>query len=450
MEIGVSSHNSMPRRYAIPTSFLLFAAFAVISGEPGLQITTSGNTVQVQFTGTLMSSSNVNGPYRRIANPTAPYQVATSADRQFWTELDPASTTLAVGDSHSAALQRDGTLWTWGWNITGQLGNGSSGNTLEDLRLYPENIGSTMMGWKSVSSAGATTAAIADDDSLWMWGSNGHGALADPVVPRSLVPIRVPSDIGWKSVTCSSFTTLGIKRDGSLWAWGHNSSGALGNGNNISISTPQWVQPGTRWKAISFGGGGDSGHCAGIRDDGSLWCWGDNTTGASGLPTGALFYNTPQPVFTNTQWRSVSAGPNSCAGIQTDGTLWAWGRHGYGTNGSTSRTLQPIETNHVWRAVSAGPDYAMALRRDGTLWAWGNNSVGKLGIGSSISSTNELQWVAPDQRWSAVSAGYSHTLALNVDGSLWSWGLNRYGELGIGAPPLIANSPQRVGSGTGW
>jgi alpha-tubulin suppressor-like RCC1 family protein len=198
-----------------------------------------------------------------------------------------------------------------------------------------------------------------------------------------------------------------------------------------------------------------------ITDDGSLWAWGSNTKGQLGA--GATT-NSISPVKIGTDFQTVSAGFGHSLALQKDGTLWAWGDNNSGQlgDGTTTNRDKPIHigsNSDTYKAVSAGLNFSLAIKSDGTLWAWGDNSFGQLGIGSSTPtySTVPMQ-VGSDNDYMAVSAGTGHALALKSDNSLWAWGDNFYGELGEGCSmdatsgTLCANSnvPVAVDSGSNY
>src|SRR5207249_1564900 len=158
-----------------------------------------------------------------------------------------------------------------------------------------------------------------------------------------------------------------------------------------------------------------------IAEDGTLWGWGDNSSGQLGNGTNTNA-RTPQPIQTNVTWRIVAGGDNHTVALREDGTLWAWGGNSDGQlgNGTFTRTNtpQPIQTTVTWRAIAAGGHFlrghTMALRADGTPWSWGSNESGELGNGT-FTSSNAPQPVLTNVTWQAVAAGWSHTIALGED-----------------------------------
>ncbi len=226
--------------------------------------------------------------------------------------------------------------------------------------------------------------------------------------------------------------TISIGTNGSLWAWGENSSGQLGDGTTDSSTEPVQEATGTNdWSSVSAGGN----HTVSIKTDGSLWAWGANDSGQLGDTWDIV--KEPVQVDNNYDWNSISAGDKHTVAIKTDGTLWAWGANGSGQlgDGSEYNSYEPLqeywETND-WSSVSAGGNHTVAIKTDGSLWAWGENSRGQLGDGTVTNSTIPVREYTKANDWSSVSAGGNHTVATKTDGSLWTWGANSSGQLGDG------------------
>ena len=249
--------------------------------------------------------------------------------------------------------------------------------------------------------------------------------------------------------------TLSIHADGTLWAWGTNTHGQTGlPSTTIYQPTPAQVGTATTWRQVVAGD-----FCSlGVRSDGTLWAWGDNVYGQLGY-NAAYIYNPPTQVGTATTWKSVSVGANHVLAVRTDGTLWAWGRNRYGQLG-TGSTLPasavqdvPVQvgTATTWASVQASSDFSLALRTDGTLWSWGYGLNGQLGLGTTTTQLEPTQ--VGTASWRSLAAGSivgsSHAVAIRTDGTLWAWGLNTFGALGTGNTNS-ANAPVQVGTATTW
>ena len=341
---------------------------------------------------------------------------------------------ISAGFQHTVAIKSDGSLWAWGSNEDGQLGDGKSGRDIR--RKTPVRIG-TDTDWMVVSAWGGNTVALKKDGSLWAWGRNSSGQLGDDTNTSRNIPGRVGTDKDWAAISVRWRHTVALKKNGSLWAWGNNSSGQLGDGTNTSRNIPVRVGTNKNWAAISVGGDSlDGGYTVALKKDGSLWAWGDNTTGQLGDGTNTS-RNAPVRVGTDKNWVAISAGRKHTVALKKDGSLWAWGenvagRLGDGTDTNRNTPVR-IGTDTGWTAISAGSEYTIALKLDGSLWAWGGNHRGQLGINKITGSDTPIQ-AGTDTDWTAISAGQAHTIALKADGSLWAWGWdgNGSGQLGLG------------------
>jgi len=333
---------------------------------------------------------------------------------------------ISAGGNHTIAIKADGSLWAWGDNSEGILGDGTSG--VENRKLTPTRISSDT-NWVSISG-GNHTIAIKTDGSLWAWGYNEYGQLGDGTTTSRNTPTRIGTDTNWKSVSGGNHT-IAIKTDGSLWAWGYNSNGQLGDGTRTNRNIPIRIGTDTNWKSVSA----MFGHTLAIKTDGSLWAWGRNINGQLGDST-TTERTTPTRIGTDTDWVSVSSGGSHTIAIKVDGSLWAWGRNVDGQLGDGTRTDRNtptrIGTDTNWVSVSAGSSHTTAIKADGSLWAWGRNVDGQLGDSTTTEKTTPTR-TGTDTDWASVSAGSSHTTAIKTDGSLWAWGYNIYGQLGNGA-----------------
>jgi len=210
----------------------------------------------------------------------------------------------------------------------------------------------------------------------------------------------------------------------------------------------------TDWQQVSAG----NSHTSAVKTDGTLWAWGNNSYGQLGLGN-TTSQTSPVQVGTGTNWQQVSAGTYHTMAVTTDGTLWAWGYNSNGQLGlgDTTQRTSPTQvgTGTNWASVSAsvyhsggGGYHTLAVKTDGTLWAWGNNSYGQLGLGDTTQRTSPTQ-VGTGTNWASVSAGGFHALAVKTDGTLWAWGNNGYGRLGDGTTTQ-RTSPVQIGTDTTW
>jgi alpha-tubulin suppressor-like RCC1 family protein len=240
----------------------------------------------------------------------------------------------------------------------------------------------------------------------------------------------------WIHISAGEATTCGIRVGNTLWCWGDGSFGELGTGHTTNANLPQQVTKRTAgWNSIAAGGD----HPCATRSDGTLWCWGYNDFGQLGIGN-TISQDLPQQVTTpaSTGWTSAAAGAYHTCAARSDGTLWCWGYNGVGQLGignTTSQDLPQQVTSPAadgWASVTAGYQHTCAARSDTTLWCWGYNNDGQLGIGSHTSQDLPQQVTTPASTgWTSVTAGDFHTCATRTH-AVWCWGLNGSGQLGIG------------------
>jgi alpha-tubulin suppressor-like RCC1 family protein len=341
-------------------------------------------------------------------------------------------------------------LWTWGFNNRGRLGD----NTLTQ-RNTPVTTFAGGTNWKQVAGGGYFhTVAIKTDGTLWTWGRNSYGQLGDNTTTDRSTPVTTfAGGTDWKQVACGRFHTAAVKTDGTLWTLGLGDSGQVGDNTPISRSTPVTTfAGGTNWKQVSCGGR----HTVAIKTDGTLWTWGLNSYGAIGdNTTGSNL--TPVTTFAGgTNWKQVACGNDHTAAIKTDGTLWTWGRSNSGQlgdntiiNRSTPVTTFAGGTN--WKQVSGGGYFhTVAIKTDGTLWTWGRNSYGQLGDNTLTQRNTPVTTFAGGTNWKQVAGGFNHTAAIKTDGTLWTWGDNGYGQLGTNNTTDRRTPVTTFAGGTNW
>jgi alpha-tubulin suppressor-like RCC1 family protein len=349
-----------------------------------------------------------------------------------WTSSAPALTvpkpgdrpTIAAGLSHSLAIKSDGSLWAWGSNGSGQLGD----NTTED-RNMPTRIGADT-GWVWVAAGNNDSLALKSDGSLWAWGYNHFGQLGDSTTIDRSKPTRIGALTDWVVVAAGDMHSLAIRTNGSLWAWGSSVKGQLG-GATGNHSIPNRVGTDTNWVAAAAG----ENHSLALKSDGSLWAWGYNNSGQLGDGT-TTDRDKPTRIGMENTWVAVAGGFNQSLAIKSDGSLWAWGLNQYGQLGdaTTTNRTKPVRIGNDtdWVAVAEGMDHTLALKSDGSLWAWGHNDRGQLGDGTTTDRHQPTPIVGLGTKWVSVAGGQGYSLGLSSVGALGAWGGNSGGELGIG------------------
>jgi len=284
---------------------------------------------------------------------------------------------------------------------------------------------------------------------LYAWGQNNYGQLGLGNITSYSSPKQVGNLTIWLNISSGQYYTSAIKTDGTLWTWGLNNSGQLGLNNTTNYSSPKQVGSLTNWSLVAS----SSGTTLAIKTDGTLWSWGANSNGQLGLGN-RTNYSSPKQVGSLTNWLTVVTQNNSTLAIKTDGTLWSWGLNAYGQLGLQNTTYysspKQVGASTNWSKVTtAYYGFTIAIKTDGTIWSWGRNNNGQLGLGN-ITYYSSPKQIGALTTWSKLSqTKWSSTLAIKTDGTLWGWGTNNVGQLGTGAVSNYS-SPKQIGSLNNW
>jgi alpha-tubulin suppressor-like RCC1 family protein len=375
-----------------------------------------------------------------------------------------ASTALfaIAGYNASAQVDTDTSIFAWGYNVALGTGNLS-------YQLTPAEVPGC--GWVKLALGDSHTLAVKKDGTLWSWGENELGQLGYANNEQNVtLPAQVGLDTNWASVAAGAEYSLAIKTDGTLWAWGDDKYGQLGLGTiqGAQAQTPTQVGTDTNWATVSANYTGTL--TLATKTDGTLWAWGSDSYGQLGDGASAsspcdgnaaspycMF--SPEQIGTDTNWVFVSAGEDYAEAIKTDGTLWGWGADGngeigdgsYGTDacsasGETSCINAPVQVGAAtnWASVSAGTGTTLGVQKDGSLWGWGYNLHGAVGDGTNTGApcggpTTDATYcvlnperIGTDTNWAGVSSGDDQTIGWKTDGSVWGWGGDPDGEVGNG------------------
>lgn len=333
-------------------------------------------------------------------------------------------------DIKNTILPYDVNLYGWGSGNTGRLGD----NTITN-KSSPISISGNFTDWVQVSAGNSHTLGLRANGTLWAWGYNNLGRLGDGTVISRSSPVSVSGSFtDWVQVSAGYAHSTGIRANGTAWGWGNNGSGRLGDGTATSKSVPVSVVGGfTDWSQISAG----NAHTLGVRANGTAWAWGINTNGRLG-DNSVLTRSSPVSIVGGfTDWIQLSAGTAHSLGLRANGTAWAWGLNGYGRLGDNSVVSRSSPVSVVggftdWIQVSAGDTHSLGVRANGTAWSWGPFLSGKLGnnsgLGGGRSSPGLVLGGFTD--WVQLSATTSGSLGLRANGTAWAWGSNSAGQLG--------------------
>jgi alpha-tubulin suppressor-like RCC1 family protein len=319
-------------------------------------------------------------------------------------------TGVSAGDFHSVGTRANGSAWAWGSNGQGQLGDGTATS-----RRSPVSVVGGFSNWTAVSAGRYHSLGTRADGTVWAWGLNGQGRLGDGTITARSSPVSVVGGFAdWTGISAGLSHSLGTRADGSAWAWGLNTFGRLGDLTVTARISPVSVVGGfSDWTGVSAG----SYHSLGTRADGTVWAWGNNAFGRLGDLTVTDRSSPVSVVGGFSDWTGVSAGFNHSLGTRADGSAWAWGSNTLGQLGDLTVTSRRSPVSVVggfadWTGVSAGRYHSLGTRANGSAWAWGYNGQGRLGDGTATGRSSPVSVVGGFADWTAVSAGNAHSLAL--------------------------------------
>jgi hypothetical protein len=360
------------------------------------------------------------------------------------------------------AIANDGTLYSWGFNYLGTLGDGTTNNALSPVHLDASNFG----GRKVEMLAGGNYSALAldEDGNVWAWGSHYTGLLGDGVAataPR-LSPAMIDMSAlgGRKIVKISSFhgsNVLALADDGTLWAWGANDCGQVGDGTTDFRNRPVQVP-------CDFDGQAIVSFCTGdlysilATADGSVWVWGDNTNSGGHMINGINSLSPiklDQALFEGKPIKKVYESFYNGFAIAEDGTVYGWGNNESGAMGDNFATWPSASTptkpacdfdGEKVVMISAGDEHVLALTESGTLWVWGSAArQGQLGIGSYDEASTPVKInTFGGKKIITIGAGYRTSYAVDEDGYLWCCGNNMQGQYGNGTTDCSTTFVQTI------
>lgn len=319
---------------------------------------------------------------------------------------------VGCGGEQFAGIKSDGTLWVCGKNQFGQLGDNTSNTTHKSSPIQTISGGTN---WYDLCCGQNHTVSIKTDGTLWLWGRNAYGQIGDNTISDRSSPVQtVTVAANWWKISAGFNHTVALKTDGTLWSWGRNNQGQLGDNSITNRSSPvQTVTLGNNWSQISCG----YAHTVALKTDGTLWAWGIGTYGNLGDNSATTKSSPVQVVGAATNWKQISAGQTYTTAIKNDGTLWGWGSNFFGQLGTndTSSFSSPVQTitrGTTWKNLGTALSLTTcATKTDGTIWVWGRNNNGQLG-NNTVSNTSSPIQSLTGNNWKSISCGSDFVSAI--------------------------------------
>ena len=318
---------------------------------------------------------------------------------------------ISIGGNNGSAtgfglgLRTNGTAWGWGFNSQGQLGtnNGTSSAS-------PVSVVGGFADWSQVSAGRGNSShslGLRSNGTIWSWGCNGSGRLGDNTTVNKSSPVSVVGGYtDWSQLFAGANFSLAIRTNGTLWSWGSYSFGKLGTNEAVNRSSPVSVVGGfTDWCQISA-----FYQSLGVRTNGTLWAWGYNSRGQLGDNTATGRSSPVSVVGGFTDWCHAAAGSRHSLGVRTNGTLWSWGGNNFGQLGDNTTVSKSSPVSVIggftnWCQLSATYQ-SLGVRTNGTAWAWGCNGTGTLGDNTTVNKSSPVSVVGGFVDWCQVSASY--------------------------------------------
>ena len=288
------------------------------------------------------------------------------------------------------------------------------------------------------------TIALKSDGTVWSWGENGDGELGLGDDSNRSTPTQINNLSNISQITSGMSHSFAVKKDGTVWSWGYNGCGQLGLGDKVNRSIPTQIPGLSNVSQIVAG----FGHTVALKKDGTVWSWGQNTYGELGLGDNTD-RNIPTQIPGLSNVSQIVSGYNHVIAVKEDGTVWSWGYNssgelGLGDNGRDTHRNIPTQIPGLSdiSKISTGGYTSFVIKKDGTVWSWGQNTYGELGLGDEIDRNIPTQ-IAGFTNVFQIAGGWCHSLAIKDDGTVWAWGDNCSGELGLG-DEIDRNAPTQI------
>lgn len=363
------------------------------------------------------------------------------------------------GGRHTIALLSDGSVWTWGSDVSGKLGNNqvspsynvTNNDSFVPIRVHgPGNVG-FLNSIVAISAGESHNMALRSNGTVWMWGWNGMGQLGNGTTNDAHTPVQVTGISNVVAISGRAYHCLALESDGSLWAWGYNAGGQLGDGTTVNSLVPERVAGITNPATISAG----YKTSLVLLTNGTVMIWGTSTHGELGQGVFGDHNYSPELVPGLSNVVQISDGFQNPEALKSDGSIWMWGYNAWGQLGigTAFDTNRPMQVNGLTNMIFAGPTGdrdSCAIDSHHTVWTWGRNLDGQLGLGTADANIYSVPTNVPAFGTADVVMVQTpdwHSLAIEADGTVWEWGSNDHGQLGSGttnefwSPQLVSTWP---------
>ena len=362
---------------------------------------------------------------------------------------------VSAGEEHTCGVTADDVAYCWGYNASGQLGDGTS--TGPELCTgavgpFPCSTRATLVAgghrFRQVSAGTFHTCGVTTDHRVYCWGSNDGGALGDGTTTQRPTPVAVAGGRQFRQVDAGYSHTCGVTTNNQAFCWGNNVYGQLGDGTTTARLSPVAVAGGLTFKQVSAGSGHYYFTC-GITTDNRAYCWGRNNFGQLGDGTETPRRVRPSPVAGGREFRQVDAGYYHACGVTTDDRAFCWGHGRYGQlgNGKTYLSFWPRAVSGKLRfsRVAAAGSHSCGETTTNRAYCWGLNTFGQLGNGTTAQRLRPVA-VTGGLAFAQLSANGLHTCGRTSAGAAFCWGYGFFGQLGNGSSSFgaAASAPVAV------
>jgi len=362
---------------------------------------------------------------------------------------------LSAGAQHTCGVTAGKQALCWGWNGTGQLGDGTTQErmvptpvaTTQRFSVIAVNAGSNT-GTGGTQLGDGSTCALTEAGEPYCWGFNGYGQLGDGAQVPRLSPVPVGGGLRLSGLSLGSSATCGMY-GAAIWCWGWNDWGQLGNGTSFNTNTPSSVLGGLTYQQVAAAING--AHSCGVGAGGTAYCWGWNSSGQLGVGLAAvpILSSTPMAVSGGLSFQAVTTGTSHSCGVTSVGAAYCWGLNSTGQlgDGTSANRDAPVAVvgGLVFQSLDAGGQHTCGVTNGGLAYCWGSGLQGALGNGTTVNSNTPVA-VVGGLTFQSVSAGLNHSCGLTSAGAAYCWGSNSNGVLGNGTA-TASTTPVAVAGG---